>query len=245
MRGRAISTPAAPVPRKWDVFEADSSMYMPANSTSKLVVFVRHAEGLHNAAHEENEKLFWSEMWNSPKLWDAPLTDLGKEQSRLLGEELMNEGVNVDLVVVSPLTRTLQTAALSFGAVDPMVPMLACETCRERIAVYASEGRSKTSDLVVHWPKVNFSEVVSEEDPMFEHKETDEAVGERALLFLDWLMKRPEERIAVVSHSVFLQQLYMQFQDTLPKEFFEARQDFAKMKVVVVCPANGGKGEAQ
>ncbi|KAJ1480019.1 hypothetical protein T484DRAFT_2828875 [Baffinella frigidus] len=60
--------------------------------------------------------------------------------------------------------------------------MLACETCRERIGEYTSEGRAKTSELIVQWPKVDFSEIVSEEDPMFQNKEADAAVGERALV---------------------------------------------------------------
>lgn len=55
---------------------------------------------------------------------------------------------------------------------------------------------------------------------MFAVKEKDEEVGVRARKFLDWVMARQEKRIAVVSHSVFLQQLYLCFKDTLPDEFY-------------------------
>ena len=54
---------------------------------------------------------------------------------------------------------------------------------------------------------MDFAEVIQEEDAMFAQKEDDAAVARRALAFMDWLMRRPERRIAVVSHSVFLQNL--------------------------------------
>lgn len=140
------------------------------------------------------------------------------------------------MIVVSPLTRTLETASLSFGAAHPEIGMLASELCRERIAVYTSEGRARLSALKAAWPKVDFSEMSEEEDSMFAHKESDPLVARRALEFVDWLTKRPERRIAVVTHSVFLQNLYRNYSETLPTSFFEQRQDFATMKTVAVVP---------
>lgn len=161
------------------------------------------AEGLTRfSIHIHREKLF-----DSPALWDAPLTPTGKEQCAALKAQIEAEGVDVELIVVSPLTRTLQTATLSFGAAQPNAPLIACELCRERIAVYTSEGRAPTSALKRSWPRVHFAEVIQEEDAMFAQKEDDAAVARRALAFMDWLMRRPERRIAVVSHSVFLQNL--------------------------------------
>lgn len=89
-------------------------------------------------------------------MWDAPLTPKGKEQCAGLARQIDSEGVDVDLIVVSPLTRTLQTAQLSFGTTHPMAPWVANEDCRERIAVYTSEGRSDKSEIVKKWPKVAF-----------------------------------------------------------------------------------------
>jgi len=83
--------------------------------------------------------------------------------------------------------------------------MLASESCRERIAVYTSEGRANLSELKKAWPTVDFSLITSEQDPMFADKEEDSAVAARALQFINWVMALPERRIAVVTHSVFLQ----------------------------------------
>ncbi len=43
---------------------------------------------------------------------------------------------------------------LSFGETHPHTPFLAHELCRERIAVYASEGRSDTAHIKAGFPKV-------------------------------------------------------------------------------------------
>jgi len=223
-------------PLNVQLFPAHPSMHLhPSDEKSKLVHFVRHAEGLHNAAHRDREEEFWKTLFNSDEMWDAPLTKEGEAQCAGLEEVILSEGIDVDLIVVSPLTRTLQTAQLSFGKTHPKTPAIAHELCRERIAVYTSEGRTDTSVVAQRFPQVDFSLVTNEKDTMFQHKEKDEDVGARAKLFVEWLMARPESRIAVVSHSVFLQQLYLAYQETLPHEFYSERQDFAGLKTALLC----------
>ncbi len=175
------------------------------DASAKLIFFVRHAEGTHNAAAARDRALFMEKLFDSPTFWDAPLTPRGIEQCARLKTEIDAVGADVELIVVSPLTRTLQTGSLSFGAAYPSVRMLASESCRERIAVYTSEGRANLSELKKAWPKVDFSQLTSEQDPMFADKEEDSVVAARALHFMNWVMALPERRIAVVTHSVFLQ----------------------------------------
>jgi len=91
----------------------------------KTILFIRHAEGTHNqAAREEGEGAYKSWAWE-----DAELTTVGIAQAQdglrrrvkgREGEEGGEEGEGgteeaVDLVVVSPLRRTLHTAMLAFG----------------------------------------------------------------------------------------------------------------------------------
>jgi hypothetical protein len=89
------------------------------NACVKLITFVRHAQGTHNAAVErEGEEAYRSWEWE-----DAELTAKGEEQARRLGEEVKGGGkgegeggkIPIELVVVSPLRRTLMTAVLAFG----------------------------------------------------------------------------------------------------------------------------------
>ena len=64
------------------------------------IYFIRHAEGEHNL---------------SPECWEIKypkLTEKGRNQS--IGNRKFFEKINIDLIVVSPLKRTLETAELIF-----------------------------------------------------------------------------------------------------------------------------------
>lgn len=68
------------------------------------VILIRHAQALHNVASD------WS-------LHDPPLSKLGEEQCAELQEALKKDDLanKVELIVVSAMRRTLQTAKLSLG----------------------------------------------------------------------------------------------------------------------------------
>mmetsp|Transcript_1084 Transcript_1084/g.2796 ORF Transcript_1084/g.2796 Transcript_1084/m.2796 type:complete len:112 (-) Transcript_1084:540-875(-) len=104
--------------------------------------------------------------------------------------------------------------------------------CRERMEVYASEGRTPIRRLRALFPQVDFSRIKNDGDEWWSTRENDEQVGLRSLVFLDHLMQLPYQRIAVVTHSVFLQCLYREFRSSLPSEFYSQRQGFAAMRVV-------------
>ena len=65
------------------------------------LLLIRHAQALHNATSD------WS-------IHDPPLSKLGEEQSKELQESLKNSQIanQVELIVVSPMRRTLQTASI-------------------------------------------------------------------------------------------------------------------------------------
>ena len=119
----------------------------------KRIFFIRHAEGTHNVAEREStftpkENVLLAENTGMTH-WDARLTPKGEDQCAALKNSIRGDGVwgyakplNLDLVVVSPLTRCLQTAVLSLG--DPSgagaPPFLASELCRERVADFMCDG---------------------------------------------------------------------------------------------------------
>ncbi|ONM19133.1 Phosphoglycerate mutase-like protein [Zea mays] len=170
----------------------------------KTIYLVRHAQGIHNVA---GEKDFGAYM--SHELFDAQLTPLGWNQVDGLREHVKKSGLaeKIELVITSPLLRTMQTAVGVFGGekytdgvnAPPLMvenaghsgrpavsslncpPFIAVETCREHLIE-------------------NDGDVLWEPDV----RETNEAVALRGMKFMDWLWTREEKEIAIVSHSGFL-----------------------------------------
>ena len=87
---------------------------------TKKIHFIRHAEGEHNAETKRTGSnaclLRGSQQAMEHKLWDARLTPTGIEQAQKLRTHLATRPSGgrsftaFDLVVVSPLTRTCETA---------------------------------------------------------------------------------------------------------------------------------------
>ncbi|MFQ6619062.1 hypothetical protein Gotur_000320 [Gossypium turneri] len=155
---------------------------------------MRHAHELHNSKEETNPQL-------SP---------LGSQQVRDERKNLSASGVlqSIELVVTSPLTRTLQTSVGVFvgseehgdNCNNPLI--IATELCRVRMR--KDRRRESISRCKARFPQV----IESEYDISWEaeERETDEAVAARGVEFIKWLLARKEKEIAVVSHGGFLKQ---------------------------------------
>lgn len=213
------------------------SLFLAERTT--LVHFVRHAEGIHN----EGASACWlgcSAMWaanhragdNTPTLWstpgaeqfiDAKLTPKGEQQCVAVRQQLHDEreqrGIaakRIELVVVSPMTRALQTAQIVFGAADcgDAPPFVAHDGCRERWGLYTCDRRRPISALRQQFPTcIDFDSFcpVDEDEVWTQERETDEHCAARGIAFLEWLAKRPERELAVVTHSSFLRHMFDQF----------------------------------
>ncbi|KAE8712554.1 Detected protein of unknown function [Hibiscus syriacus] len=166
-----------------------SSPYLLSNQ--KLLHLVRHAQGLHNLGAETNRD-------SLTQFIDAALSPLGWQQVRAQRENVSASGMlqGIEVVITSPLLRTLQTSVGVFGSEEQQEdhcgnktstlnhpPIIAAELCRERM-------------------------IESEEDTLWEadERETNEAVAARGIKFIKWVLGRKEREIAVVSHGVFLQE---------------------------------------
>ncbi|KAJ6754915.1 BROAD-SPECIFICITY PHOSPHATASE YOR283W-RELATED [Salix purpurea] len=195
----------------------------------KTIHVVRHAQGLHNVEGEKNYKAYLN-----PEYLDAPLTQLGWQQVDYLRKHVHASGLfkRVELVVTSPLLRTLQTAVGVFGgesymdgtnALPLMVanvgnsdrasisslnspPFIAVEDCREHFGVHPCDKRHHVSEYQVLFPAVDFSLIETDEDVLWKAdvRETTEELAARGLKFLNWLWTRKEKEIAIVTHSSFL-----------------------------------------
>ncbi|KAH1245104.1 Phosphoglycerate mutase-like protein 1 [Glycine max] len=195
----------------------------------KTLHLVRHAQGFHNV---EGEKNF--EAYKSYDLFDANLTPLGWNQVDNLREHVKASGLSkkIELVIVSPLLRTMQTAVGVFGGeaytdginVPPLMndnvgdsrrpaisslnvpPFIAVELCREHLGVYPCDKRRNITDYRHMFPAIDFSLIENDDDILWKPdiREKNEEVAARGLKFLEWLWTRKEKEIAVVTHSGFL-----------------------------------------
>ena len=139
---------------------------------------------------------------------DARLTDLGKEQSSTVAPKLTALGHAVDLVLVSPLSRTIQTALL---AVPGSPPFVVDERIRERNGKHPCDKRRPRGELEADFPGVDFSSLLAEEDDTWTTtREPWEKLVARAGDFCRALAARKEGNIAIVTHNDFLQALLLE-----------------------------------
>mmetsp|Transcript_18296 Transcript_18296/g.25789 ORF Transcript_18296/g.25789 Transcript_18296/m.25789 type:complete len:316 (-) Transcript_18296:165-1112(-) len=184
---------------------------------SKIIHFQRHGQGYHNLLGEVWRDLGYQIDLDNPdpaqnpfvrdEILDSPLTQLGRDECSARRQEASM--LNPELVIVSPLHRAIQTAQLSFrdfyGCEE--VPWVAHEGIREEIGLLICNKRRSISEAKLEFPKIDFSHIEHDEDELWNPTEREVATSksDRAYNFLvDFVQSRPEQEIAVVSHSAFL-----------------------------------------
>ncbi|KAM1794097.1 hypothetical protein ACFX11_034613 [Malus domestica] len=190
----------------------------------KTLHLVRHGQGIHNVEGAKNYKAYMK-----PEYFDARLTPLGWQQVDNLRKHVHECGLSkrIELVITSPLLRTLQTAVGVFGGegykdrtdVPPLMvanagnserpsisnlncpPIIAVELCREHLGVHPCDNRRNISDYQFLFPAIE-----TDEDILWKAdvRETTEEVAARGLKFMNWLWTRKEKEIAIVTHNGFL-----------------------------------------
>jgi broad specificity phosphatase PhoE len=170
------------------------------------VITVRHAQGHHNIKNQ----------W---RLYDAVLTTVGHQECAALSKTFPSHD-KVDLMVASPLRRTIQTAFESFGPVlarkdvpfllHPNAQEVSGRNCnigfnkdRLRHEVCALfEGKDLGFDPAERMDYDLVSEGWNSKEGYWSPDEQD--VKKRAADLRAWLYNRPEQTIVLVTHGAFL-----------------------------------------
>lgn len=176
-------------------------------SGDKIIHFVRHAEGEHNVAGREDPL----KGYLRPELEDAVLTKDGIDQCKQLHSLTQDKLQSVELLVVSPMNRTIQTAMHSFPQLVNKLPWIAVENVREQTGLHPCDRRKPISVHKTTYNHVNFDHIASNEDPIYSKyilREPDNDVAARGREFIKWLKQRPEKEIIVVTHSAYLRHLF-------------------------------------
>lgn len=189
----------------------------------KTLHLLRHAVAVHNQP-EAAAKL------PPEALFDPGLTAQGFAQAQALRPLVKSLGPQ--LVVTSPLTRALQTAVAvldgagkngagggeASGASRPSPeagvgagpgatpPIVAVEAVREAYGQFLPDKRRSRAELMAAFsPPVDMSGLPEGDTLWTPRRETLDSVLSRARTFVWELLRRPERRVLVVSHGVFLQ----------------------------------------
>ena len=168
---------------------------------TRTIHLLRHAQSAFNEAYVEGGP--------DPMLFDAPLSTLGHAQvaeARAAFEELC-----FDVIIISPLTRALQTATGIFG--DRDVPMEVEALHREYLESSCDIGRHPRT-LSENFPGLAFGHLDAawwfSESEHHNHVESPIIAPEPMDNFFDRveafranLLARPEDRVLVVGHATF------------------------------------------
>ncbi|KAI3425092.1 hypothetical protein D9Q98_008470 [Chlorella vulgaris] len=245
---------------------------------TKIVHLIRHGQGFHNVAGHADYS-----QYKSFDYIDSHLTDFGWHQAWALNWHIKQLGsrFRVDAVVVSPLTRTLETAAGVFGsgpwregsnsqpplmleqtvvpgkraahhaiAAEGCPPFIAWEGCREQLGKHPCDKRRPMREISPSFPAVDFSLLESDEDNLWlsaDWRESHDEIRKRGVEFVRWLQQRPEQHIAVVSHSAFLFFMMSNFgrgAATSVQSELHKWYDNCEMRTVVLCDEDGAHNHA-
>ena len=169
----------------------------------KKLFCIRHGTALHN-------DLYWYIGTRAfTEFKDTKLTEKGHKESISLGKT-WSKIKDIELVLVSPLTRTLQTATNIFKdrnlrmiAIDELMEHPQCsEICNQRL---------DKKILIDQYPHVDFSKI-SDNHLLFWNDECNddkelERLKKRIVDFKNIVKTFDENNIAIVSHSSYLGQM--------------------------------------
>ena len=184
----------------------------------KVLFLGRHGQGWHNVAEAKYGTKAWDcyysflDGYDGMHWADALLTPVGQQQARdvhALWEQQLKEGIPVpERWYVSPLTRTIETADLSFQTLSlpadrPYKPYVV-ELLREALGVHTCDRRSTKTQIERNFPHLTFEPGFSDPDPLWEedYREPGSARRYRLATFLDDVFSSDENVfLSLTSHS--------------------------------------------
>jgi len=217
-------------PKNVEAIEELKEKAQQQGRTVKIVSFIRHGESEANYLN--------SIQGNAKGCWDPHITQRGVEQSKKRAE-LLKENPNLysfDLIVMSPLTRSVETCIVVLADYLGKVPAIAHPLAVEQLTECDDVGKppavikelwkeypidfSLLPDKPEVWwypgpkaliPNPELETLESQQEKYLSEEggwsEPWELVLERAQQFELWLKNRPEQHICVVSHGGFIEAL--------------------------------------
>jgi broad specificity phosphatase PhoE len=158
-----------------------------------IMILIRHGQSLFNAAYNRTRI--------DPGIPDPGLTDAGRAQIAATAEALI--GVGLRLVVASPYTRAIETAAILAERLD--LPIAIEPLVRERAAFTCDIGSPRAA-LERRWPGLDFGAL--EDEWWHRGEEPEDMLLRRCHGFRGLMRGRADwPFVAIVSHWAFIRGL--------------------------------------
>jgi len=202
---------------------AELAKMQAENPNDKIVTFIRHGQSEGNKCADQ--------VGSAKGCFNPYITPKGVAQARARGEQL--KGIKFDLVVVSPMRRTLDTFYESIGSTLPAdVPVVGHPLAREQFSDSDDVGDPPAQIKILN-PRVDWSlfpnspevwwypgpQYTAEDIPKLSARDQRSAniedtweepwgdLMKRAADFEQFLASRPEKHICVFSHGGFIEAL--------------------------------------
>lgn len=180
---------------------------------NKRIFVIRHGESIWNVLyrqHPNEEERYHPRMWTI----DCDITDVGMQQAKEAGTKLYQEISSIDLVLVSPLRRAIQTAQLVLeNYVGKTGKIEICKEARE-VLVDACDIGSTPQALSKEFPDWDFTnleehwwyggqtpDATLELLKLRQGREQGDDIEQRIRQLKLLLREREEKTIVVVCHS--------------------------------------------
>jgi broad specificity phosphatase PhoE len=165
----------------------------------KTIYFIRHGTALHNI----NYKTMGESAFTTTR--DTPLVEKGISDAKLLNSTWINKD-NIELIIVSPLTRTLDTANIIFD--NHPAPIIALDCLKEHPQSHHICNRMSDKDcLIAKFPRIDFSNISQEDLDWSDNIKSSHIesilIEKRINILKEWLRNREEKTIAVVGHNSY------------------------------------------
>jgi broad specificity phosphatase PhoE len=176
-----------------------------SDQNEKIIYFVRHGQSVDNPL-----PIFQGV--------NSPLSDVGKKQAELIADRIGN--IDFDVLISSPVLRARQTAEIIKNNIDKELEYsdLFVERIKPSSVVDKSNDDLEAKKTFLEWKNSLYTSGLRIEDG----ENFDDLIS-RADKALDFLEKRSENKIVVITHGYFLKTILARvvLGDTLSPESFK------------------------
>ena len=175
---------------------------------TQTIYCIRHGKSKHNVEYEKEGEEAYMKQSN----YDTELIPEGIQQAKDLQKWVSN--TPIDYVIVSPLTRAIQTAQHMFtnplSSSTHLIHQLHLydEVTEYPNGVHTPNKRKPVTQLKSLYPTLDYAHMHSNEPTWDDTKEeTESELAQRIQSFMMYISKLPYKNIVIISHSSYLHAL--------------------------------------